>query len=172
MNAFPSLTNTRSYLAEKFFTLRRHALRDRLLAKLIHKSTVLAIFPEQAPEKSPNRRLDGIREIPIQQITGTLNRQSDFDHKFRPLKPSLRDRWVNVYLAFEKNLWPPILVHKVGEQYYVEDGHHRVSVARSLGMGFIQAKVWDYPVCRKLTRSPEAVPCSERTQVEAYAVQA
>ena len=88
-------------------------------------------------------------DIPVEQIKGTVSRQSDFDHKFRPLKSHLRDRWVNSYQALENGGWSPILVHKVGDQYYVEDRHHPVSVARTLGEVFIQAKVWEYPLLEK-----------------------
>src|SRR5947209_10835644 len=38
---------------------------------------------------------------------------------------------------------PAIDVYKVGEGYYVIDGHHRVSVARSLGRDTINARVID-----------------------------
>jgi hypothetical protein len=36
---------------------------------------------------------------------------------------------------------PPISVVQLGEQHFVLDGHHRVSVARSLGMSAIDAEV-------------------------------
>ena len=36
---------------------------------------------------------------------------------------------------------PPIDVYKLGDNYYVIDGHHRVSVARQLGWDTIQARV-------------------------------
>lgn len=36
---------------------------------------------------------------------------------------------------------PPIDVYKVGDDYYVIDGHHRVSVARNLGRPTINARV-------------------------------
>ena len=124
-------------------------MRDTVLAKLIRKNSALALFPEQAPEKSPNRKFCGVEAIPIQQIIGTISRSKDFDHKFRPLKYYLRDRWINTYLSLEREGWSPILVHKVGEHYYVENGHHRVSVAKLLGMHFIEAKIWEYPIFAK-----------------------
>jgi hypothetical protein len=145
MNIYPSFTNIRSHLSHEFLTLCAHARRDSLWARLMGKDTKLPIFPEEAPEKSPNRQFLGVQEIPVHEIKGTISRQRDFDHRFRPLNNSLRDRWVNVYLTLHGNGWEPILVHKVGERYYVEDGHHRVSVAHRLGMTFIQAKVWEYP---------------------------
>ncbi len=36
---------------------------------------------------------------------------------------------------------PPISVYRLGGQHFVRDGHHRVSVARSLGMAAIDAEV-------------------------------
>ncbi|HSL46076.1 MAG TPA: ParB/RepB/Spo0J family partition protein [Anaerolineales bacterium] len=169
MNTYPSLTNVRSYLSDKFSLLQRRAARASLWAKLTRKSTRLAMFPEQTPQKSPNRRLIGEKEICIEEVVGTLNRHSDFDHKFRPLKSYLRDRWVNVYLSLEKEGWSPIIVHKVGDAYYVEDGHHRLSVARLLGMAYIQAKVWEYPVTETPAKKPRPARCAERSSATVYA---
>jgi ParB-like chromosome segregation protein Spo0J len=59
-------------------------------------------------------------------------------------------------------------VHKVGDHYYVEDGHHRVSIAQALGMAYIQAKVWEYPSQVKQTRKCETVECTERNSVKKY----
>lgn len=168
---YPQLTNLRSSLVDKFYALQTPARRDSIWGKLIGQSTNLAKFPEQAPQKAPNRKLSGVQDIPVEQIVGTLNRDKDFDHKFRPLKRYLRDRWVNVYLSLEKGGWAPILVHRVGDQYYVEDGHHRVSVARSLGVEFIQAKVWEYATDGKQARNYQPRMCPERSCMEAYAAQ-
>jgi hypothetical protein len=38
---------------------------------------------------------------------------------------------------------PPISVYRLGERHFVRDGHHRVSVAHSLGMAAIDAEVTD-----------------------------
>ena len=176
MNLYPQLTNVRSSLIDHFYALQRPAWRDSLWAKLIGKSTNLARFPEQAPQKSSNRKLVAVQDIPLRQIVGTLNRHNDFDHKFRPLKSYLRDRWVNVHCSLENGGWDPILVHMVGNRYYIEDGHHRVSIARSLGMEFIQANVWEYhreyhPIDGRQSKECLPVRCPERSCVEAYAAQ-
>ncbi len=169
MNLQPSFTNIRSYLSYQFSILRRRALRDLLWAKLSGGKTTLAVFPEEAPEKSPNRRFLNIQDIPVNQIVGTVNRQNDFDHKFRPLNNYLRDRWVNAYLTLQSREWEPILVHKVGENYYVEDGHHRVSVAQTLGLAFIQAKVWEYPCLVKEPATCGADIVLEQSSIKVYA---
>lgn len=164
MNMSPSFTDMRSHLSHKFFTLRTDARRDAFWAKLMGQKTTLSSFPEEAPEKSPNRKFNGTEDIPVEKIVGTINRHGDFDHKFRPLNLYLRDRWVNVYLALERGEWPPILVHKVEDQYYVEDGHHRVSIAQALGITLIQANVWEYPCL-----APDPKTCQpERSSVKIY----
>lgn len=171
MNTYASPTNARGYLAYQFSSLRIKAVRDALWSKLIRKNTRLVTFPEQASRKSPNRKFRGTEDIRVEQIIGTLSRHNDFDHKFRPLKPYLRDRWVNAYLTLDREGWSPITVHKVGDHYYVEDGHHRVSVARLLGMEFIQATVWEYTVEAKPPKKCQTVRCPERSTVKAYAAQ-
>lgn len=168
MNIYPYFTDIRSHLSHKFFTLRANARRDSLWAKLTGKNTKLPIFPEEAPEKSPNRKFLGVQEITVQEIIGTVSRQNDFDHQFRPLNKHLRERWVNVYLTLERDGWLPILVHKVGGHYYVEDGHHRVSIAQALGIAFIQAKVWEYPNSSKQTKKCEHVECAEKDYAKKY----
>ena len=169
MNIYPSFTDIRSHLSHEFFSLRTNARRDALWAKLLGRTTNLATFPEEAPEKSPNRKFLGLQEIPVQEIIGTISRQNDFDHQFRPLNKYLRERWVNAYLTLERDGCSPILVHKVGESYYVEDGHHRVSIAQALGMMFIPAKVWEYPCLAKDPRKCQPEPGLERTPAKVYA---
>ena len=168
MNMHPHLTNVRSSLSDRFYALQTPARRDALWAKLTGQNTSLAIFPEEAPQKSPNRKLIGIKDIPVEQVVGTLNRQSDFDLKFRPLKSYLRDRWVNVYLTHENGGWEPIVVHKVGDAYYVEDGHHRVSVARATGIIFIEAKIWEYSTIQKQAEIAKRMICAEHSTPKSY----
>jgi hypothetical protein len=36
---------------------------------------------------------------------------------------------------------PPVELIRVGDVYFVRDGHHRVSVARALGQAYIDAEV-------------------------------
>jgi len=169
MNMYPSPTHMRSYLSDTFAILRMQAVREILWAKLSRRNTKLSIFPEQGPERSANRKLIDTEDIPIEQIAGTLGRQNDFDYKFRPLKGYLKDRWVNTFLSLEREGWSPIVVHRVGDQYYVEDGHHRVSVARSLRMVYIQAKVWEYTIRENPPKKCRPMPCVELCSANAFA---
>ncbi len=161
MSMYPSFTNRRSSASYKFSALRMRALRDSLWAKLTGRNSKLAAFPEHAQRDRPNRKLVGVKDIRIDQIIGTLNRACDFDDKFRPLGVHLLERWVNIFVNLDPDSWEPILLHKLGEHYYVEDGHHRVSVARSIGKFFIQAKVWEYPLQQKRKERCVPVQCTE-----------
>jgi hypothetical protein len=84
----------------------------------------------------------GVKTIRVDQIAGSLNRYHEFDRAFLPKEDQLADRWQKVDRAFyqEVNL-PPVVLYKVGEVYFVVDGHHRVSVAREQGQTFIDAEV-------------------------------
>jgi hypothetical protein len=84
----------------------------------------------------------GIRTVEIARIVGSVNRYADFDHAFLPLHNRIASRWQNIDRAFYEDIsLPPIVLYKVGEVYFVVDGHHRVSVARQQGQEFIEAEV-------------------------------
>jgi hypothetical protein len=84
----------------------------------------------------------GVQTVPISQIVGSLNRYHQFDRAFLPTEDRIADRWQNVDRAFYQDIsLPPVVLYKVGDVYFVVDGHHRVSVAREQGQEFIEAEV-------------------------------
>jgi hypothetical protein len=84
----------------------------------------------------------GIKTVPIEKIAGSLNRYHQFDRAFLPLEDQIANRWQNVDRAFYQDIsLPPVVLYKVGDVYFVVDGHHRVSVAREQGQEFIDAEV-------------------------------
>lgn len=84
----------------------------------------------------------GIQTVCIHRIQGTEGRNNDFDCDFNPLKSNNRDRWINIASARLNEIGlPAIDLIQVGHDYYVRDGHHRISVARALGADFIDANV-------------------------------
>ncbi len=87
------------------------------------------------------RRL-GLQTIRLDTIVGTLDRQRDFDRRFRPASNRLQSRWVHLALAQRRGeALPPIEVYRLGGCHFVEDGHHRVSIARSTRQQTIDAYV-------------------------------
>src|SRR5215216_1004278 len=84
----------------------------------------------------------GLQIVPLSEIVGTVDRTGDFDRGFRPTNPRLRTRWERIAAAQRRGeAFPPISLYKVGDLYFVRDGHHRVSVAKSLGREDIDAYV-------------------------------
>ncbi|MCC7117737.1 MAG: hypothetical protein IT310_04360 [Anaerolineales bacterium] len=84
----------------------------------------------------------GIQTIRVDQIAGSLNRYHEFDDVFLPKEDALGKRWESVDRAFYQDVnLPPIVLYKVGDVYFVVDGHHRVSVAKEQGQVFIEADV-------------------------------
>src|SRR3954468_13371380 len=85
----------------------------------------------------------GVKEIPLDAIVGTVDRQTrTFDRSFRPATNDVRGRWQRVAAARRRGeALPPIDVYQISELYFVQDGHHRVSVARAMGDTTIEAHV-------------------------------
>jgi hypothetical protein len=82
------------------------------------------------------------RPVPIAQIVGSQGRCVDFDRDFHPLHDHNRERWLRIAAARQRGtLLPPVDLVQVGDLYYVQDGHHRISVARALGQLEIEARV-------------------------------
>jgi hypothetical protein len=84
----------------------------------------------------------GLRSITLDSIVGTVDRTRDFDRGFRPTTPRVRGRWQRIAAAQRRGeSFPPISVYRIGDLHFVRDGHHRVSVAKSLGREDIDAYV-------------------------------
>ena len=89
----------------------------------------------------------GVKTIRLEQIVGSLNRHHEFDRAFRPFKSVSPERWRSVDRAFYEGInLPAVVLYKVGELYFVVDGHHRVSVARARGQMFIEAEVREFSI--------------------------
>ena len=84
----------------------------------------------------------GVQTVRVDQIAGSLNRYHEFDRVFLPASDKLAARWQNINRAFYQEVsLPPVVLYKVGQVYFVVDGHHRVSVARDQGQVYIEAEV-------------------------------
>src|SRR5215212_9109350 len=104
---------------------------DRLVRERRRRSSRLRLLAEDTAAPRQSR---GVQPIPVQSIVGTVDphKAEAFDGEFRPPHYS-RGRWSQMCHAVETGSGlPPISVYRVGDRYYVRDGHHRVSVARAL----------------------------------------
>jgi hypothetical protein len=87
------------------------------------------------------RRYVGVRAIPLDGLVGTDSRGDAFTRDFRPLLASSGDRLRSLERAFGDGAFPPIVAVKLGETYFVIDGHHRAALARRRGAVSIDADV-------------------------------
>jgi hypothetical protein len=125
---------------------RRRAL-SRIAARLrLEPDDVSEMLPFDEVLAALGRRGEtdlGVQTIALDTIAGTVDRRrSTFDRAFRPVSEEVRSRWEHVAAARRQGIeLPPIDVYRIGELHFVQDGHHRVSVARALGDETIQAHV-------------------------------
>lgn len=88
------------------------------------------------------RHAAGVQTVPISQIRGSEGRNNDFDRGFYPLQNHSKERWVSIATAWQQGkILPVVELIKVGDIYFVRDGHHRISVARALGLKEVEARV-------------------------------
>jgi uncharacterized ParB-like nuclease family protein len=131
---------------EDFDAARFRAFRRSIGSILTRRARRLqSIEPVLEAAGLEGRAYAGVQEIPLDKVVGSAaapSKTGDFDPLFLPMNRRNRDRWTRIYQEMvEGDELPPIDVYKVGDYYYVIDGHHRVSVARSLGRATINARV-------------------------------
>jgi hypothetical protein len=125
---------------------RRKALSTIAARMRFEPDDVSAMLPFEEVVAALGRRGQrdlGVVRIPLESIVGSVDRRrGEFDRSFRPATEELRLRWERVAMArrHAQDL-PPIDVYRVGELHFVQDGHHRVSVARAMGDDEIDAHV-------------------------------
>jgi len=122
---------------------RTKAFMNNIKAVLSGRSNTLLSFDaikEKLHIGGPIYR--GLLTVRIDQIVGSLDRYEQFDKAFLPKQDLTSDRWLRIDHAFYDDIsLPPVVLYKVGNVYFVVDGHHRVSVARQQGQEFIDAEV-------------------------------
>jgi hypothetical protein len=128
-----------------FARARRRAFLHRMARRLRGDpaSTPALAFEEVRKALGVSNKVRiGRRAVPVERVVGSVGRYLDFDRTFLPLNASVEERWKRVDRAFHRDEdLPPVVLFKVGDAYFVEDGNHRVSVARYQGVGWIDAEV-------------------------------
>lgn len=80
--------------------------------------------------------------VPLTAVVGSASRAVDFDADFQLTNPALRQRREGVSAMLRAGgPPPPVDLVQLGELYFVLDGHHRVSAAKSLGWDSLPARV-------------------------------
>jgi hypothetical protein len=131
-----------------FGRARKRAMRRAMVRRLkgaVRKDTsILPAFEEVRRSLGVRNRLPLARTeaVEVEKIIGSVDRSNDFDACFLPVRSNVSSRWERVDSAFQRGKeLPPVSLYKMGEAYFVNDGNHRVSVARFHGVESIDAEV-------------------------------
>jgi hypothetical protein len=136
----------RADVADEFLRVRRRQALARLVQRLRRSPddvNVILPFDEvvNALGWRGERRL-GLQTIRLDTIVGTVDSGRDYDRRFRPTSGRVRERWERLALAQRRGeAIPPIEVYRVGDLHFVQDGHHRVSIAMAEDAKTIDAYV-------------------------------
>jgi hypothetical protein len=128
---------------EDFSKARGRAILSRIQHFMnTDKDKLLSFNDVKEILKPKNQTYMGMRTVPINLIVGSEGRYRDFNKYFLPKSDHLKSRWVRVDEAHIRDIiLPPIQLYEIGGVYFVRDGNHRVSVARSQGIEMIDAEV-------------------------------
>ncbi|HEX3974865.1 MAG TPA: hypothetical protein VHW96_01310 [Solirubrobacteraceae bacterium] len=129
-----------------FLRARRRAALGAMVARLRGEpSDVRLVLPYEevvAALGYVSEHSAGKAVVALDAIVGSVDRGRDFDRSFRPTTGRMRSRWEHIATAMRRGeAMPPVDLVRVGQIYFVRDGHHRVSVARALGHADIDAMV-------------------------------
>jgi hypothetical protein len=135
----------RADVENDFLRARRRQVLDRLAHRLRRQpgaGRILSLDEVVGALGMRGERYLGLQDIRLDTIVGTVDSRRDFDHRFRPTSDRVRSRWERLALAQRRGEpIPPIEVYRVGGSHFVEDGHHRVSIAMAAGQEMIDACV-------------------------------
>jgi len=128
-----------------FTRARRRALLRRVLARLRKNpasNQLLSFDDVRRVLRANNRHHLGRRIVEVEKVVGSVGRWGEFDRSFLPLRASVAQRWKRIDRALHRGEdLPPVDLYKMGDAYFVLDGHHRVSVARYHGFPTVEAVV-------------------------------
>jgi hypothetical protein len=130
-------------LQEVHRSMQNKAFLKKIFAFLSQRSrNLLDLTTEISERKIIGQHYAGVRIVPLSSIKGSEGRSSDFDCDFNPLHARTRDRWMSIAIARSQgDTLPLVELIQLGEDYFVRDGHHRISVAHAFSEEYIDAIV-------------------------------
>ena len=105
-----------------------------------------SLFDRHPDAFSGSRHPRGLETVPLAQIAGTARRPSQNTTDFLPL-PQLRgtnwdSRWQRIQQATNRlAILPPVELLRIGDEYWVVDGHNRIAAALRNGAVAVDADV-------------------------------
>ena len=142
-----------------YLRVERKAKWCRFVCRLLCRSYFLPNLSRSLASSSlQNSASAGVQAVELDRIRGSESRSHDFDRSFQPLIEENRERWIRIAkMCLTGQALPAVDLIEVDGDYYVRDGHHRVSVMRALGYHFVDAHVTVWNVADKSKES--CIPC-------------
>lgn len=132
------------FLAQELYRkAERKAKWRKFICSLLKRCYTLRDLSQDIPQRElENSCSKGFQAVELFRICGSESRSNDFDSIFNPLTDKNRSRWIHIAqeCLLGHNL-PAVELIQVGGEYFVRDGHHRISVMRTLGYRFVDAQV-------------------------------
>jgi hypothetical protein len=129
-------------LINRFNEARFHGRIASLVGRLSGRSSRLLDLGAVQGRLEGRSSYAGTHPVRISKIRGSENRCQDFDQEFNPRSEKNLARWLSVAQARLRGVaLPPVELIQVGDNYFVRDGHHRISVAHALGEEYIDAEI-------------------------------
>lgn len=135
-----------SDLAEQAFERARHkARREDRYRRSRGENPCMKSFFEVLGSGIVRPVAEGVRAIDISRIVGSVAKPCAFTRSFQPRSDDLRARWKRAYgITRQLRGYDPVDLYRVGEEFFVEDGHFRISVVKSLGGRSIEASITNW----------------------------
>lgn len=111
-----------------------------------HRTPLPSLFDVHPNALAGSRHPRGLEIVPIEAIAGTARSPSQNTNDFLPL-PQLRGtnweaRWQRIQQATSNlAVLPPVELLKLGDEYWVVDGHNRIAAALRVGAVAVDADV-------------------------------
>jgi len=124
-----------------FYAARAAAQKRSFWAAITRRPNALRTLAQDRTQGQTGHYA-GRQQVRLDEIRGSEGRAQGFDDQFNPLSDQTRQRWQRVAIALDEGVpLPPVQLIQVGGDYYVRDGHHRISVNRAMGLEVIEAEV-------------------------------
>ena len=140
------LMNPEDQVDLDFTRARRRARLGRLKTLLLRRGTRSTLLSSDEIIRQTvlgsGSMYRGRRTVEVSRIVGSVGKHEQFDQNFMPLSKASPEKWKRIDRAFRLGQeLPPVSLLELNEEYFVDDGNNRVSVARFHGVEWIEAEV-------------------------------
>jgi hypothetical protein len=146
--AVVDLMNLEDQVDKDFALARRRARLGRLKALLLGQGTRSTLLSSDEMRRTVSASGDihrGRRTVEVSRIVGSVGKHEHFDQNFMPLSKASVEKWKRIDRAFRLGQeLPAVSLLELGGEYFVNAGHHPVSVARFHRVEWIDAEVTEY----------------------------